>query len=229
MSVKQKAASETRAGDVLQKMREDIIRCNLKPGEKLKFEDLRTRYEVSFSTLREALSRLAAESLVTTEGQRGFVVAPVSVSDLIDLTNVRILLEKEALLLSIQNGDDKWEADIIGTLHRMERLQKRIGKEYYLSNEWKEIHDEFHFALISACKSPNLIEIRQKLYERAHRYRHMSSKYRTKWRKKDVEHKKIVDAVLNRDSVKSSELIEIHLRETTNNVLKFAGHLFDNE
>ena len=59
----QNAGGETRAGDVLQRMRQDIVNCVLKPGEKLRFESLRERYEVSFSTLREALSRLAAENL----------------------------------------------------------------------------------------------------------------------------------------------------------------------
>ena len=52
-----KPRGETRAGDVLQRLREDILGCTLQPGEKLRFEALRDRYEVSFSTLREALSR----------------------------------------------------------------------------------------------------------------------------------------------------------------------------
>ena len=38
------------------------------------FEALRDRYGASFSTLREALSRLVAEGLVTSEEHRGFVV-----------------------------------------------------------------------------------------------------------------------------------------------------------
>src|SRR5258707_10577295 len=40
---------ETRAGDVLQRMRGDIIACALKPGARLRFEALRDKYEASFS------------------------------------------------------------------------------------------------------------------------------------------------------------------------------------
>ena len=59
---------ETRASDVLQRMRDDILNCQLQPGLKLRFELLRERYGVSFSTLREALARLSAERLVLSTG-----------------------------------------------------------------------------------------------------------------------------------------------------------------
>ena len=208
-----KPAGETRAADVLHRMRTDIISCALKPGAKLRFEALRDMYAVSFSTLREALSRLVAEGLVIAEDQRGFVVAPVSI-------------ERECIGLAIKHGNDDWEADIIGSFHRMDRLQTRLGANYYLSGEWAKLHGDFHFSLVAACGSPNLLEIRQKLFERAHRYRRMSSQFRPKWRAKDVEHKMIMDSVIARDTAKAQELIERHIRETTKNVIKHAGHLF---
>lgn len=222
----QKSGGETRAGDVLQRMRLDIINCELKPGEKLRFETLKTMYSVSFSTLREALSRLAAENLVISEGQRGFVVAPVSIADLNDLTNVRVLIEREALGMAIRNGDDRWEANILSTFHRMDRLQQRLGREYYLSEEWTAVHGEFHYALVSACGSPVLLEIRSKLFERAHRYRRMSSQFRQQWREKGAEHKMIADAALERNVDQALRLIDRHIRETSENVIEYAGHLF---
>lgn len=221
-----KAKGETRASDVLQRMRDDILSCSLKPGEKLRFEALRNQYGVSFSTLREALARLSAERLVVSEGRRGFVVAPVSIADLQDLTNVRVLIEREVLRLSIEYGDDAWEAGIMSIYHRMDRLQARLGEHYYFNEEWASLHGGFHFSLVCACGSPVLLEMRQKLFERAHRYRRMSSQFRTKWRAKDVEHKAIMDSVLNREK-EALNLAERHIRETSENVIQYAGHLFD--
>jgi GntR family transcriptional regulator, carbon starvation induced regulator len=226
MRDKLKPAGETRAADVLQRMRADIISCALKPGAKLRFEALRDMYEVSSSTLREALSRLVAEGLVISEDQRGFVVAPVSIDDLNDLTNVRVLIERECIGLAIKHGNDDGEADILGAFHRMDRLQNRLGSNYYLSSDWAKLHGDFHFALVAGCGSPNLLGIRQKLFERAHRYRRMSSQFRPQWRAKDVEHKMIMDTVIARDTAKAQELIDRHIRETTENVIKYAGHLF---
>ncbi|MBZ9708590.1 FCD domain-containing protein [Mesorhizobium sp. ESP7-2] len=221
-----KPAGETRAADVLARMRADIISCTLKPGAKLRFEALREMYEVSFSTLREALSRLVAEGLVVAEGQRGFLVAPVSLFDLNDLTDVRALIERQCIKLAIERGDDRWEGDIIATFHRMDRLQSRLGTSYYLSDDWGALHGAFHLSLVAACGSPNLLEIRQKLFERAHRYRRMSSQFRPQWRAKDVEHKMIMDRVIARDTAAAQDLVERHIRETTENVIAHASHLF---
>lgn len=225
-TTKIRAKGETRAGDVHQRMRDDILSCVLAPAEKLRFEGLRERYEVSFSTLREALARLAAENLVVSEGQRGFAVAPVSLADLQDLTNVRVLVEREALRLSMQLGDDAWEGDILSSYHRMDRLQARLGGQYFLDADWALLHGMFHRSLVCACGSPVLLELRQTLFDRAHRYRRMSSQFRTRWRPKDVEHKTILDAAIAR-SPEALDLIERHFRETTENVIEFAGHLFD--
>jgi DNA-binding GntR family transcriptional regulator len=218
--------AETRAGDVLQRMRADVIGCVLQPGAKLRFEALRSKYVASFSTLREALSRLVAEGLVISEEHRGFIVAPLSRADLEDLTDVRAFVEKECMSRAIGRGDDMWEAEILGAFHRMERLQDRLGSKYYLSDEWARLHGAFHFALVSACGSPNLLQYRQKLFERAHRYRRISSEFRPYWRPKYTEHKAIMDAVLARNAPKAAKLIERHIRETTRNVLEHASHLF---
>jgi DNA-binding transcriptional MocR family regulator len=60
------------------RLRSDILGGELLPGMKLKLDALRDRYEVSVNTLRETLSRLAADGLVEAEGQRGFTVIPTS-------------------------------------------------------------------------------------------------------------------------------------------------------
>jgi GntR family carbon starvation induced transcriptional regulator len=221
----EKRKGDTRANDVLQRLREDIINCDLLPDQRLRFEALKERYAVSFSTLREALARLVAERLVISEGQRGFVVAPVSIHDLIDLTNARVLLDRENLRLAMENGGDAWEAAILTGYYRMERLQTRLGERYYLSPEWAQLHGRFHAALVSASNSPLLLEIRDTLFERAHRYRRISSQFRSQWRPKDVEHKAIMDAALDRQP-EALDLIERHIRETTENVLKLASGLF---
>lgn len=221
------AVSETRAAGVLGRMRGDILTCLLRPGDRLPFEALRASYGVSFSTLREALTRLAADGLVIAEGQRGFRVAPVSRADLLDLTNGRVLLEREALRLAITHGDDAWEATILAAFHRMDRLQARLGDDFPLSPAWSAAHSVFHLSLVSACGSPVLIELRKSLFERAHRYRALSAQFRPAARPKEVEHRAILDATIGRDAPRAMDLIERHIRETTDNVLGYAAHLFE--
>src|SRR3954452_23797071 len=60
------------ADEAYSRLRADILGGELLPGMKLKLDALRERYDVSVNTLRETLSRLAADGLVEAEGQRGF-------------------------------------------------------------------------------------------------------------------------------------------------------------
>ncbi|MFX9665144.1 GntR family transcriptional regulator, partial [Acinetobacter baumannii] len=86
-----------------------IIFGRLRPGQRLTLEKLRPAYGVGISTLREILSRLTPEGLVTAEGQRGFQVAPCSAEDLKEIAALRLLIEKDALVKSFQAGDMEWE------------------------------------------------------------------------------------------------------------------------
>lgn len=209
----------TLANDVLHRLREDIISCILKPGEKLRFEQLREIYGVSFSTLREALSRLASEQLVVSHGQRGFAVAPISEEDLLDVTDARVLLERECLSRAMVRGDEAWKAGILSAYHRLDRLEASLNEQHRVTPEWDKLHFEFHEALVAAAGSPTLLELRHALFERARRYRRLSAMVRQAPRVKSDEHRIIMETVLNGDTVEAQSLMERHIREIAQNVL----------
>jgi hypothetical protein len=62
-------------------LRRDIINGVHPPSTKLRVEHLKDRYNVGAGTLREALALLVADSLVFTQGQKGFTVSPMSLAD----------------------------------------------------------------------------------------------------------------------------------------------------
>ena len=74
-------------------LRRDIIDGQHPAGHKLRVEHLKSTYKVSAGTLREALGLLVSDSLVVSQGQRGFSVAEMSLVDLEDLTRTRVLVE----------------------------------------------------------------------------------------------------------------------------------------
>jgi GntR family carbon starvation induced transcriptional regulator len=82
-------AEDAATFDVLRRMREDILCCVLGPDQRLRFGELRQRYDTSVGTLREALSHLVSEGLARTEAGRGFSVAPISLADFHDLSELR--------------------------------------------------------------------------------------------------------------------------------------------
>ena len=214
--------ARTLAADVLSRLHADIVTSRLNPGEPLRFEPLKEAYAASFTTLREALTTLVADGLFVSEGQRGFRVAPVSRTDLVDLTETRVLIERQLIRLAIEKGDDDWEVAASAALHRMTLAEQRIGPKYALTSEWKLVHRQFHEALVSACGSPILLGVRANLFARAQRYHSLSSMYRPTKRDKTSEHKALLDAALSRKVEKAQMLVDGHIRSTTQNVLEYA-------
>ena len=218
-SAPQSGAGDDQNGrDTLRQLREDILTGVFAPEQKLKFEDLRTRYAVSVSTLREALLQLGTEGLVRTELNRGFAVAPVSVADLMDITTLRVQFEAQALTDSIEHGDDAWEAEIVTSLHLLIKLTTREAKPTR-SSEWPMRHRRFHQALVAGCRSPWTLHFRSVLFDQAERYRSLGRIHRRVPRDVAEDHRILANAVIARNVAKATKLAEQHIRSTVENAL----------
>ena len=200
---------------VYHRLRSDIIDSKLNPDAKLRIEELREKYQISASPLREALNRLAGEGFVNVIGQRGFRVAPVSIDDLYDISRMRIQLECEALSESIEKGDDMWESNIIASYHRLSKAEKKRESDF---SEWEKRNNDFHNALISACTSPWLLRLRHLLYEQHKRYRFISILVHNESRDIHKEHKAIKEATLARDTKLACEETKKHIQKTVGSI-----------
>ncbi len=94
-------------------LKNDIIRGVYQPDEKLRMSLLTTRYGLGVGPLREALSQLVAERLVTVVNQKGYNVASMSEKELLDIFDARANMEAMLVRLAIERGDDAWEAEIL--------------------------------------------------------------------------------------------------------------------
>ena len=183
---------------VFAQLRAEILSCRLKPGEKLLIAGLARRFAVSLSAVREALSRLAAEGLVTSEDQRGFHVSPVSAAQLRDLTRTRIDIEGLALRRAIERGDSQWQAQVREAYERLAAAPlPRAGDAGPNFERWRALHRRFHLALVSACGSAWLLRLRETLDDQSERYRFLAHGVRA--RDVEAEHAAILRAVLDRD------------------------------
>jgi len=201
------------------RLRQDVLTGTFAAGEKLKLDVLQEYYGFSSSPLREALSRLSQEGLVRADERRGFRVSPLSVEDMADITRMRLMLDPEALGAAIEAGDDEWEAGIVSAFHRLEKVEKRLGDgPVVLDDEWSELHRAFHMALIAGCPSDRLRMWSASLFDQAERYRRLSARMRQTARRKSTEHRRIMDATLQRDKATASALLADHIRSTQRGV-----------
>lgn len=203
---------KTLTAQAYRQLRDDIIHGRLEPGTKLRIEPLRKQYGVGATPLREALSRLSADGFVTIEGQRGFKVADVTPEDLEDVTNLRVVLESQALTQSIKKGDDSWEARVVAAFHRLSKIEESDGERDI--PEWEERNSAFHDALTSACHSKWLRRFYTTLYDQHKRYRNLARSDTHGTRNLHAEHKAIYQAALDRDIEAACKANEFHIRQT---------------
>lgn len=203
-----------RSTDLERTMREHIVRGVFAPTSRLRMEDLKARFDVGYSPIRETLSRLIGEGLVEFEPNRGFRVAALSKDDLEDIAVARIAIERAAIRRAIERGDDSWEAGILAALHRYSRKSETAFSSDESLVAWEHAHDELHAALIAACASPRLMAEQKRLQEQHLRYRKLIVVPRVPFEAHVEEHKRLATLALDRDSDGAAEHIERHMMIT---------------
>lgn len=209
------AVPRSQAAQVYEVVRGDILSGRNTPGRKLKIQEIADQLGVSPGAVREALSRLVAEQLVVSRDQRGFVVAPLSIDDLEDLTDMRCEVEAIALRRSAEHGDVEWEAGIIAAEHRLRATPIREdGVLDAASPVWTAMHARFHASLVAAAGSRRLLSLHSQLYEQSERYRGLSAHIESR-RDVEGEHRRIAELALARDVEALIGAATEHLRTTT--------------
>jgi DNA-binding GntR family transcriptional regulator len=203
---------------VLGRIRGDIIAGALPPGKKLRLEALKKQYGASVSTLREILNRLASESLVVAEGQRGFEVAGATIADLREIADLRLLLESHALRLSIDSGDLDWEGRVVAAHHMLAVVERQlIEGEVERTPQWVRYDFAFHNALISACGSRTLLDLHASVFDRFIRYHMLAVSFRGAAVIED--HQALLNLVLARDADAAVQMLTRHIRSGVEHIM----------
>jgi GntR family transcriptional regulator, carbon starvation induced regulator len=208
-------SSPTLAEIATERLRRDILDGALKPAAKLHLRGLKARYGLGGSPIREALSRLESEGLVTSESQRGFWVAPTSAADLRDIIRLRGVIEGAALRHSIEHGDEAWEIALVTAFHRLQKMAKQLDERAPgWEDKWESHHREFHMALIAGCGSPRMTEQCAKLYAETQRYRRLFLGYDFVADEIIEEHRRLMQVTIDRDAEKAVAAHAAHLALT---------------
>ena len=199
-------------------IRSDIIFGHLKPGQRLRLEEIKSTYDVSVSTIREILYRLDSERLVVAEGQRGFMVAPVTRKNFRDIAAMRIFIEGYALTKAFSQGDVEWEAQVVAAHHRLSRHEEKIISGDRSNPEaWKNYDRAFHHALVSACGSETLLQTHRRLFDQYLRYQIIAVIFRGSIAAE--EHRQLLQCALDRDHAEALEILSTHINSCVNHTI----------
>jgi DNA-binding GntR family transcriptional regulator len=175
-------------------------------------------YGTSISTLRELLNRMCAEGFIVAEGQRGFEVAAVSIQNLRELAQLRILLEHHAMTESFRAGDMEWEGRVVSAHHKLaatERTIQTAGDDPELRRRYDS---EFHQALISSCGSRELMHTHATVFDKYFRYALVYRGSATV-----AQHKALLDCALKRDAEGAKAILTEHINSCVAHALSIGA------
>ena len=149
---------DTGAEQAYWRLRDMILRTELKPGSALVEADLVERTGFSRTPIRDALHRLVHEGLVEIIPRRGTFVTPVTISDLQQIFEVRLGLEEMVAHMAVEYcapedlatlrdllarqraaGDDEdTGVRLDGALHG---LLVRMSRNHYLAEIYRRLSD----------------------------------------------------------------------------------------
>lgn len=130
----------------------DAIRAgHYKPGDRLREEDVGAWLALSRTPVREALRRLEADGIVEHRPRQGAVVRQLSHSEVVELYEMRVVLERTAAEMAAKHGS-------AAEFDTLEHLNTLISDEKNDSAQAAAINQDFHRGLYLACRNRFLLE-----------------------------------------------------------------------
>ncbi|MCX2756519.1 MULTISPECIES: GntR family transcriptional regulator [unclassified Gordonia (in: high G+C Gram-positive bacteria)] len=164
---------------------------------------------VSTTPLREAIRRLSAEGMVELEAHRDARVTPVSADEARHLYQVRENLDPLAAALAART---RTAADIAAISNAFDRLSPIASAS---DVDALVRHREFHRTVYRASGNPVLIDILERLWDKADRYRVIGLSHRgdspDDRSRVTAEHRAIMDAVADGDAERADAVMREHI------------------
>lgn len=151
----------------MRQIQRDIILGKYRPGAKLVIVNLKQDYGVSLSVVREALTRLTEQELVTLTPNIGFSVVRISRQEIEELKVARLINEGEAIRLAIEHGSDQWIQSVRAAYQKLAQTSFSSPETHQLSLEWYEAHRAFHQAIVAGARNQFLSKICLRLWNQS--------------------------------------------------------------
>ena len=206
--MQQNKTTRTAATMAYTRLREAILSGELIPGQKLGIDAMRERFGAGATPVREALNRLVSEGLVISRDLRGFSVADLDESELLELYKTRAKFFAFLLREAIEHGGSDWEERVIVAYHRLSKTPWSIDEENFKLNPDFAIRlMDFYVALFSGCGSRWLVDFAVRLHQECNRFLWMVLESKIETNEPESMHRSLVEAVIARDADRAVQVI----------------------
>jgi DNA-binding GntR family transcriptional regulator len=197
-------------------VRRRIIEGAIPPGAPLRQDALALELGVSKIPLREALSRLAQDGLLSMVPRRGYAVRPLSAAEAAEIFALRLALEPAACAEGALKADQESRADAVSLLEALEAADGNAGGAAVTCNRL------FHLALLKPA-GPLTGQLLERLHALAERYVHVHLEPKGRAARARAEHRALLAAWLCGDGAVVERLAGEHIRRARDELLAELG------
>lgn len=178
-----------------ERIRHEIIICAIAPGTEISEAQLCAHFRLGKAPVRMALNRLAHDGLVRAFPRRGYMVAPVTLKDIHDVFELRLMLEPAAARMAAGRVDT----------HRLRALDEVCRAGYQpgdarSTSRFLEANKAFHVEIARAAGNARLAEAVENLLDEMTRLLHLGLGPRNRSQEMQREHRALVKALERGDS-----------------------------
>jgi DNA-binding GntR family transcriptional regulator len=208
---------------IAQDLKEAIIKGELSPGQRLRISDLIERYDVSNTPIREAIHYLESQGFVQSIPRRMVLIREITLKDVEDIYAIQSALEGLAAgLAACNSGKD----DVEQLCDLFEKLEKAV--ESGNVSRYAKIHQDFHEQITASSGNKRILPIIRNARDQVQRFRYIMFNYTPRMRETLKEHRRILDAIMNRDAPAAENAMKEHIcvaAELLKNIIqKEEGH-----
>lgn len=193
-----------------------IIDGVLAEGAPIRQDEIAQAMGVSKIPVREALTRLESEGLVTLTPNAGATVAVLSVGDYVEMLDMRLALESRALELAIPNMASS-------DFDRARQLLREYDQAM-TQQEWSDLNVRFHECLYAPADRPRLMAMTRAVQNQMGRIMRLRVTMAAEHSRSHAEHIQLLDACERGDKALAVSLLRAHIEQTQREVQGYFRH-----
>ena len=197
---------ENLGNQVFEQFKGMILSGEFPPGKRVVESEIATSMGISRTPVREALHKLKAERLLKPLPKGGYAVRGLSLSDIEETFDIRIVLESFAGCLAAKRHEKQ---DLDPLEEKLMEFERNLAENNL--KELTRINTEFHEILYDLSKSPRLIKMINDLRDEIFLLRNILLKSKDMARLSNKDHKAMIMAIKKREASEVERLIREHL------------------
>lgn len=192
-----------------------IITCKLRPGTTLSEAALAANIGYGRTPVHQAMTRLMHESLVEILPRKGILVRPVSLDEILEIIEVRLINECSCVRRASKHADTHAIAELEANLWQLKDATKSRDTERLM-----HLDRDFHIAISSAAGNAVHAQLLRTLHERSLRFWFISLRAAPDHHIRICEqHEAIVNAIIDHDPDDAEVAMREHIEAFRANIM----------